>query len=80
MSRDLSLYDSLLSLPYRPMLFRHRNLGKTEQRGYMRHKLHGFVHRVEADGIVQEEEIRLVMGVPLHLPDQPLLLLPVHGK
>ena len=46
----------------------------------MRHKLHGFVHRIEGNRIVQEEEIRLVTGVPLHLPDEPLLLFPIHGR
>ena len=45
----------------------------------MRHKLHGFVHCIELDRIVQEEEIRLLVGVPLHLADQSLLLLSIHG-
>ena len=53
----LLLHRSLL-LAHRPVLLRHGHLSKIEQRGHMRHKLHGFVHRIEANGIVEEEEKR----------------------
>ena len=74
----LLVYGGLL-LPHRPVLLRHRGLGEVEHRAHIRHKLHGFVHRIEFNGVVQEEKIRLVVRVPFHLADQRLLVLPIHG-
>src|SRR5713101_1735471 len=68
-----------LLLAHRPVLLRHRGLGEVEYSIYIRHEFHGFVHRIEFNGIVQEEKIRLVVGMPFHLADQRLLLLPIHG-
>ena len=64
---------------YRPVLLRHRSLDEIEERADIGHKLDGLIHRIEPDGIVQEEEIRLVTAVPFHLMDQRLLLLPIHA-
>ena len=41
-------------------------------------KRHGLVHRKELNGVVQEEEIGVVAGVPFHLADQRLLALAIH--
>ena len=51
----------------RPMLVRHTGLSQFEQRGHIRDKLHGLVDRKKLNGVVQEEEIRLVARVPFHL-------------
>src|SRR5712692_2295829 len=56
-------------LPHRPMLLRYRGLIELENRGHIRHKLYGFVRRIELNGAVQEEEVRLFGSVPLHLAD-----------
>ena len=65
-------------LPHRPVLIGHRGLGQNEASGHIRHKRHGLVHRIELNGVVQEEEIGLVTGVPFHLTDQGLLALAIH--
>ena len=70
-------HGSLL-LAYRPVLLRHTSFGKVEH-GHIRYKGHGLVHRVELNGIVQKEEIGVLMRVPFHLANQCLLLLPVHS-
>ncbi len=67
-----------LLLAQRPMLVRHTGLSQFEQRGHIRDKLHGLVDRKELNGVVQEEKIRLVAGVPFHLAEQRLLLVPVY--
>jgi hypothetical protein len=61
------------------VLLRHTGLGEVEYSIFIRHEFHGFVDRVEFNGIVEEEKIRLVTGVSFHLADQRLLLLPIHG-
>jgi hypothetical protein len=43
----------------------------------MRDKRHRLVHSIQLNRIVQEEEIGLVVGVPLHLLDQHLLPLAI---
>jgi hypothetical protein len=73
------LGHSSLLFGYRPVLIRHRGLGEIEKRADIGYKLDGLVHRVEADGVLQEEEIRLVTAMPFHLTDQRLLLLPIHA-
>ncbi len=49
------------------MLLGDRRLGQFEQRRHIGHKLHGFVDRKELDGVVQKEEIRLMVRVPFYL-------------
>lgn len=61
------------------MLLRHCGLGEIEQRTDIRRKLDGLVDCVEADGVVQEEKIGLLMRVPFHLADERLLLLSIYG-
>ena len=70
-------HDNLL-FAYRPVLLRYRSLDEIEERTDIGHKLDGLVYRIKADGVVEEEEIRLVTAMPFHLVDQPLLLLPIH--
>lgn len=60
------------------MLLHHLRLGENEIAGHMRYKFHGPVHRIQIDGIVQKEKIRLIMGVPFHLTDDALLRFLVH--
>jgi len=71
-----SLRRLSLLLAHRPVLSHHRSLGEIERCAHIWHEFHGFVHRVEFNRVVQEEEIRLVMGVPFHLADQCLLIIP----
>jgi hypothetical protein len=49
-----------------------------EDRVDIRHKLYCLVHGMQLNGVVQEEERRLVLGMSLHLAEQRLLLLPMH--
>ena len=65
-------------LPYRPVLLRHCGLRQIEHVD-IGHKRRGFVHRIELNGVVQEEEIRLVARVAFHLADHRLLLRPIRG-
>ena len=60
------------------MLVCHRGLVELERQAPIWHKLHGLVDRIEPNGIVEEQEIRLIPGVPLHLMDQRSLLFPIH--
>jgi len=60
------------------MLLHHPRLGEHEIAAHMRYRFHGFVHRIQIDGIVQKEKIRLIMGVPFHLADDALLRFLVH--
>jgi len=66
-------------LPQRPVLIGHRGLGQVENRGLIRHKLHSFVHSIELNGVVQEEEIGLVVGMPFHLLKEHPLFRPIHS-
>jgi hypothetical protein len=77
--RWLCLGWSLLGnrLLHRPVRLRYRRPGQAEQCGRMRDKRHRLVHSIQLNGIVQEEEIGLVVGVPLHLLDQRLLPLAI---
>src|SRR2546428_1585121 len=73
------LLHGCLVLLYRPVLRCHPGLIQGENRADIRHKLHCLVHRIELNGVVQEEEICLLVGVPFHLADQRPLVLAVHG-
>lgn len=73
----LSFRHGGLLLAYRPVLLGHRGLGENEVATHMRHELHCLVHRIELNGIVQEEKIRLVMRVTFHLAHQRLLVRPL---
>ena len=42
------------------------------------HKLDGLIYRIQANRVVQEGEVRLLVAVPFHLVDHPWLLF-VHG-
>ena len=64
-------------LLHRPVRLRHRRPSQAEQCSRMRGKRHRLVHSIQLNGIVQEEEIGLVVGVPLHLLDQRLLPLAI---
>jgi len=60
------------------MLLRHRGLSEIEKGADIGRKLDGLVYRIQADGVVQEGEVRLLVGMPFNLVDYPLLLF-VHG-
>jgi hypothetical protein len=60
------------------VLRHHPGLGQFEQCAHLGHKLHGFVDRKELNGVVQKEEIGLIVRAPFHLADRLLLVFPIH--
>ena len=47
----------------RPVLLRHRGLGEVERCTHIRNEVHRFVHRVEFNGVIQEEKIPHSIGL-----------------
>ena len=72
----LLLPDSFL-LAHGPVLRRDGGLCEVQNPRPIRHKRHRLVHRVELDGIVQEEKQGLGVGIPFHLLEEPALSLTV---
>lgn len=60
------------------MLVGHPGLGQLEQRGHIGYELYGFVARKELNGVVQKEEIGLIVRAPFHLTNCLLLVFPIH--
>src|SRR5437764_1330908 len=63
----LLLLPGGLLIMHRPVLLRHISFSEIENRSHMWDKLHGRIHGIESNGIVQKEAIGLVVRMPFHL-------------